>query len=361
MQGIDKWFFGIVVVLTVVGIFIFFSASLGLLARDGAEFTAIFTNQMVSLFLGIFLFWCALRIPYKFFHTYSFYIFLAALIGTALVFVPGLGVAHGGAERWIFVGPLSLQPSEFLKLGFVFYFAAWLSAVKTRVNSLSLGFMPLVVMMGLVGFILLKQPDTSTFVVILITALALFIAGGAPWRYIVWLGGAAVSGITLLAIFRPYVRDRILVFLNPALDPQGASYQIQQSLLAIGSGEVLGRGFGLSVQKFNFLPEPIGDSVFAVFAEEFGFLGSAALVSLFIFFAFRGLTLAQRAPDYFSRLTIVGIVILVTSQAYLNMSSMVGVLPLTGLPLPLVSHGGTALMTTLFAVGVVLNISRHKI
>lgn len=360
MKGIDPWFFGIVLLLTVLGIFIFFSASLGLLARDGAQFSGILINQMASLFLGGFFFFCALRIPYRFFHKFAFYIFLATLAATALVFVPGLGASHGGAERWIFIGPFSLQPSEFLKLGFVFYFAAWLSAVKTRVSSLSLGLIPLMAMMGLVGFILLKQPDTGTFAVILGTGIAMFIAAGAPLRYALWLGGASVFGVTLLAVARPYVRDRILVFLNPALDPHGAGYQIQQSLLAVGSGEIFGRGFGQSIQKFNFLPEPIGDSIFAVFAEEFGFLGSAALISLFVFFAFRGLALAKRAPDYFSRLTIVGIVILITGQAFLNIGSMVGALPLTGLPLPFVSHGGTALMVALFGVGVVLNISRHK-
>ena len=253
-----------------------------------------------------------------------------------------------------------MQPSEFLKLGFVFYFASWLSAVKNHVRSLLFGLLPLSVMMGLVGFLLLKQPDTGTFMIILGTAVAMFITAGAPWRYIGILGVSAVLGIALLSILRPYVQDRIFVFLNPALDPLGAGYQIKQSLLAIGSGEFFGRGFGQSVQKFNFLPEPISDSIFAVFAEEFGFLGGALLITLFIFFAFRGLYIAKHAPDYFSRLITVGLVILITSQAFLNIGSVLGVFPLTGLPLPFVSHGGTALMTTLLSVGIILNISKYK-
>ncbi len=361
MNGIDKWFFGCVVLLTVAGFFIFFSASLGLLARDGARFSGVLVSQFSSLVLGVILFWCALRTPHKLFHKYSFYIFLVTLVFTALVFIPGIGVASGGAIRWIFIGPFSLQPAEFLKLGFIFYFAAWLSAIKTQVRSVFFGFLPLLVMMGLVGFILLKQPDTGTFATILGAGIAMFIAGGAPWKYVLTLGAGAFSGVALLAIFRPYVRDRILVFFNPALDPQGAGYQISQSLIAVGSGGLFGRGFGQSIQKFNFLPEPTNDSIFAVFSEEFGFLGSAALVALFVLFAIRGLSLSRRAPDYFSRLTIVGIVILITGQAFLNIGSMLGMLPLTGLPLPFMSHGGTALMTTLFSVGLVLNMSRSRI
>lgn len=361
MNGIDKWFFGCVILLAIAGFFIFFSASLGLLARDGARFGGVVMNQFSSLVLGVILFWFALRIPYKLIHKYALYIFLATLFLTAAVFIPWLGASHGGATRWLFIGPFSLQPAEFLKLGFIFYFAAWLSAVKTQIQSVSFGLVPLVTLAGLVGFVLLKQPDTGTFIIILSAGLAMFIAGGAPWKYTLALCASALSGILLLAAFRPYVHARLFVFFNPALDPQGAGYQIKQSLIAVGSGEFFGRGFGQSIQKFNFLPEPTNDSIFAVFAEEFGFLGSISLVALFIFFALRGIALSQRAPDYFSRLTIVGLVILIAGQALLNIGSMLGALPLTGVPLPFVSHGGTALMTALFSAGLVLNMSRVRI
>jgi len=360
MQGVDKWFLGIVVVLAVIGIFIFFSASLGLLAREGGRFSGVLVSQSSGLVLGALLFFFGLRLRYTLLHRYAFYLFLVALLFTAAVFIPGVGVAHGGATRWIFIGAFSVQPAEFLKLGFVFYFAAWLSAVKTQVRSLVFGLLPLVIIVGLVGLILLKQPDTGTYAVILASALGMFIAGGAPWKYTLTMGVSAFAGITLLAATRPYVQERILVFLNPALDPQGAGYQIKQSLLAIGSGEFFGRGFGQSIQKFNFLPEPTGDSIFAVFAEEFGFVGALLLITLFLCLAFRGLSLVSRAPDYFSRLTVVGIVILVVSQAFLNIGSMLGVFPLTGLPLPFVSHGGTALMMTLFSMGLLLNMTREK-
>ena len=153
--------------------------------------------------------------------------------------------------------------------------------------------------------------------------------------------------------------DRILTFLNPSSDPLGNGYQIQQSLIAIGSGHIFGRGFGQSVQKFDYLPEPMGDSIFAVFAEEFGFMGALLLLSLFIFFAFRGLKIATHSPDQFGGLLVVGIVILIVSQSFINIGSLIGIFPLTGLPLLFISHGGTALFFALVGVGIVLNVSRY--
>jgi cell division protein FtsW len=159
---------------------------------------------------------------------------------------------------------------------------------------------------------------------------------------------------------RPYVMDRIMTFADPGRDPQGAGYQINQSLIAIGSGSMFGRGFGQSIQKFEYLPEPIGDSIFAVYGEEFGFAGTTLLVLLFAAFAFRGLRIATHAPDLFGMLLVVGIVTLVVAQAFLNIAAMLAVAPLSGLPLPFVSHGGTSLLVTLAAVGIVLNVSKYQ-
>lgn len=358
-NGVDRWLLGIVLTLAVTGFFVFLSASLGLLVRDEARFSGVIFTQSVSFAVGLLALYFFSKIHYRFLKRFSLLFFLLGLIATAAVFLPGIGFEHGGAARWISVGNFSLQPSEFLKLGFVLYFAAWLAAIKTRVQSFSYGFIPLLVVVGVVGALLLKQPDTGTFMVISVAAAAMFIASGAYWKHVAYLGAVLSFGLGALAYFRPYVLDRFLTFVNPGLDPQGAGYQIQQSLIAVGSGEIFGRGFGQSIQKFNFLPEPVGDSVFAVFAEEFGLIGSLFLVSLFVVLAFRGLMIAKKAPDYFSRLTVVGIVILITGQAFLNIGSMLGVFPLTGLPLPFVSHGGTALIFSFVAVGIVLNISRY--
>jgi cell division protein FtsW len=185
------------------------------------------------------------------------------------------------------------------------------------------------------------------------------LAAGTRLRHIVILGSVLVAGLVILALARPYLLDRVMTFVNPVEDPTGSGYQIKQSLIAVGSGGVFGRGFGQSVQKFHYLPEPIGDSVFSVAAEEFGFVGSVVIIGLFVFFAIRGLHIAARTPDRFGGLTVVGIVILIVTQSFLNIASMIGLVPLTGEPLVFISHGGTALMFALASVGIVLNISRY--
>lgn len=187
----------------------------------------------------------------------------------------------------------------------------------------------------------------------------MFIVAGGRIRDVLILGIIGILLIAVLAYTRPYIRERIETFINPSTDPQGSGYQIKQSLIAVGSGGVLGRGFGQSIQKFEYLPEPIGDSIFAVYAEEFGFMGSTVLVFLFIAFALRGYRIASHAPDLFGMLIVVGIVTIVSAQVFLNIAAMLALAPLSGLPLPFISHGGTALLVTLGAVGIVLSVSKH--
>ncbi len=357
----DRVFLGIVVFLVLMGLLVFFSASLGLLAREGASFSRVALSQIVfgliggSIALVVFS-----NIHYRNLKKYSFYIFLASLLVSLLVFVPGIGAEINGAKRWIFLGPLSFQPAEFMKLAFVIYFAAFLSTFRAKIPTFKFGFLPMLIMVGLVGLVLYAQSDTGTFAVIAAAALAMFIASGGLWRHILGFGGLAVGGLWVLTLVRPYTQERILTFLDPSRDPLGAGYQIQQSLIAIGSGEVFGRGFGQSIQKFTYLPEPTGDSIFAVAAEEFGFIGGMIIISAFLFFAFRGIAIARKSPDYFGGLLVLGIVILIVSQSFTNIGSMLGVLPLTGLPLLFVSHGGSALFFALLSVGIILNISKYR-
>ncbi len=358
-RRVDSIFLTIVITLLVGGFFIFLSASLGLLARETTRFSGIVFNQVFSLCIGIGAALLVQKIDYRLFKKYSLHILIGAVLLNLVIFIPGLGLEHGGATRWLTIGSFSLQPSEFLKLAFIMYFATWLNAVRTKVRTFAYGLIPLGILLSVIGAILLKQPDTGTFLVIFVTGLGMFIASGARWKHILTTGGAAVVGVAVLALVRPYVRERIMTFINPALDPHGAGYQIQQSLIAIGSGGIFGRGFGQSIQKFNYLPEPVGDSIFAVFSEEFGLMGGIALMSLFVAFALRGFVLARRAPDHFSRLLVAGIVILITTQAFMNMGAMLGVVPLTGIPLPFISHGGSALIAVLLGTGIVLSISRH--
>lgn len=359
-KKVDRTLLLLTAALVAAGIFIFTSASLGLLVRNSASFSSVALSQFAAVVLGCFSAYVATKTPYGFWRKWSFYIFLFSIFLTLLVFVPHVGLEFGGGKRWIALGPLSFQPAEFLKIGFVMYAAALFSVAKDRITTWKEGMLPLIIILTVVGVMLLKQPDTDTFISIFAAAVSMFVVAGGRVRHLLFLALVSCLGIAMLIYTRPYLMQRVTTFLNPAADPQGAGYQIQQSLIAVGSGQLLGRGFGQSIQKFNYLPEPIGDSIFAVAAEEFGFVGAAAFIALFLFFTLRGLRLAAKAPDMFGRLLTVGIVILIMAGSFMNIASMLGVIPLSGLPLLFVSHGGSAMLLTLFEVGIVLNISKYR-
>ncbi|OGJ03924.1 cell division protein FtsW [Candidatus Nomurabacteria bacterium RIFCSPLOWO2_12_FULL_46_14] len=361
-KKINKIFLFTIFLMVIVGLAMFVSASLGILAKSADTFRAVLKSQLVlGLGLGLVGMYAALKINYKFWRKYSFFIFIIALLVTAAVFIPGVGSNRGtGALRWITLGSFSFQPVEILKFGFVIFFAAWLSWVKNRVQNFRFGLLPLVAMLSVIALLLLNQPDTKSFILIAVTGLSMLFISGVPFKYIFTFGLLTVFSLGVFAAFTPYLQDRIKTFLDPSSDPQGASYQIQQSLIALGSGEILGRGYGQSIQKFSYLPEPQGDSIFAVVGEEFGFVGAVALILLYLFFALLGFRIANRAPDLFSRLLVSGIVILITAQSFMHIASVVGVLPLTGVPLPFMSHGGTSYMIDLAAIGIVLQISKFS-
>ena len=317
-HNIDRPFLISVLLLTVTGFIIFTSASLGLLARDGASFESVAMNQSVSLLIGLVAFVVMSKIHYKNLRKHAFYILSGAILLNLLLFIPALSFSHGGAARWIDLGFITFQPSEFLKIAFIIYFAAWLSGLKDKVSDYKFGLVPYAIIVGLLSLLLLFQRDTDTLVVIAGTGLVMLFIAGGKIRHLLLL--CTMMFLLLLGIImvRPYARQRVMTFFNPAQDTQGASYQINQSLIAIGSGQIAGRGFGQSVQKFNYLPEPIGDSVFAVSSEEFGFIGSTTLVILFLFFFLRSIKIAVRAPDTFGGLTAIGIAILIFVQCFNN-------------------------------------------
>ncbi len=358
---VDKFFLSVVISLIVIGVAMFVSASLGILAKNAHTFYSVLWSQLgLGLGLGtIGIFFC-LKINYKFWRKYAFFIFLGSIFLTAAVFIPHLGFRHGGAQRWIALGPISFQPVELLKFGFVIYFAAWLSWAKNKVQDFKFGILPLSIMLAVIAVILFKQPDTKSFILISITGIAMLFISGVPWKYILGIGLASILVLGGLVFFTPYLKDRIHTFVDPSSDPRGTSYQLQQSLIAIGSGGITGRGFGQSIQKFSYLPEPQGDSIFAVVGEELGFVGSVAIIILYVLFALRGMRIANRSPDLFSRLLVSGIVILITAQSFMNIASIIGVFPLTGVPLVFMSHGGTSLLIDLMAVGIILQISKFQ-
>jgi len=357
---IDKVFFGIVIALVMIGLIAFTSSSLGIYAKNESKFYGVIFSQFVLGFLGgVVALWIGLKIPYKFFKKHSLVIFILSIILTALVLVPGIGQSHGGARRWIEVFGYSFQPVEFLKIGFIIYFAAWLSWAKGKVRDPLFSILPLVVMLGIIAGVLIKQPDTKSIILITITATIMLFVSGAPLKYILGILGVAIVALVILVSFKPYLRERIDTFLNPGENSRTTSYQLQQSLIAVGSGGIMGRGLGQSIQKFNYLPEPQGDSIFAVIGEETGFIGCTILICLYVAFVLRGYRIAIRnAPDSFAKLLVIGFVTIMTAQSFMNIASIIGVFPLTGVPLVFISQGGTALLLSLGMVGMILNVSR---
>lgn len=358
-KKVDKFFLTLVIILIVLGLAMFISASLGILVKSESTFRSVLISQLVlGLGFGIVGMYATFKIEYTFWRRYAFFIFLGAIFLTAAVFIPHVGITRSGAERWIGVGPVSFQPAELLKFAFVIYFAAWLSWAKGRVQDFKFGILPLSILLIIIAGILLRQPDTKSFILISVTGIGMLFVSGVPVKYILGLGAGAVLLLGTLVFFTPYLQARVKTFLNPTADAQGSSYQIQQSLIALGSGGVFGRGFGQSIQKFSYLPEPQGDSIFAVLGEELGLVGTVGTVILYLLFAMRGLRIANNSPDLFSRLLVAGIVILLIMQSFMHIASVTGVFPLTGVPLPFMSHGGTSLMIDLMAVGIILQISK---
>lgn len=350
-------------ILILLGIGLIMIASAGVLygqSRFGDEYY-FFKQQLLGLGVGLILLYLFQRIDYHLWQRFVVPIFIVALGLLVLVFIPGFGTTVYGAARWVELGPISFQPSEVMKLSIILYLSAWLAG-KGRLKTADFfeGFIPFLALLSVVGFLIIKQPDTGTLGLIFLISLSIFFASGASLAHIasLFLGGLVFLGI--LIKMAPYRLQRFLVYINPEHDPLGSGYQITQALLALGSGGLFGVGLGQSRQKFNYLPEPVTDSIFAILGEELGFVGALVIISLFLFIAWRGLKIARSAPDEFGKLAAVGVVSWIIFQAFINMSAISGLVPLTGIPLPFVSYGGTSLAVLLASVGILLNISKHS-
>jgi cell division protein FtsW len=307
----------------------------------------------------------ALLLFFSYFHYQKLKKFAVPLLFVSLVllvsvFIPGIGTKYGTAQSWINIFGLSFQPAELVKLTFLLYLATWLEKRGEKgIRDFYYGLLPFVFLIGVISVLMLMQPDMGTLAIIIFISMAVFYASGARFRHVFSLVAVGLSAIFLLIQSSPYRVARLTTFLHPELDPQGIGYHINQAFLAIGSGGLLGRGFGHSRQKFLYLPEVTGDSIFAVLAEELGFIFCILLIGLFIAFMIRSLRVAQKAPEMFGQLVATGIIAWFIFQAFFNISSMIGLMPITGVPLPFVSSGGTALAVSMAAVGILINISKH--
>ncbi len=356
----DYFLASTILLLLVAGLVILTSASseLGRI-KFGDSFYYLKHQIMFGLSLGLAGFLAAYFIPYKRYKNAAFALLIFSIILLALVFTQ-LGVTAGGASRWLRFGPLVFQPAEFVKLAFILYLAAWLSNTKmNRDKDFWTGFMPFILISGFIAALLVLQPATSTVMILMGAGMVMYFISGAKLSHIAIVIMAGIAGLSLVILSTPYRLQRVMTFFNHEKDASGAAYQINQSLNAIGSGGLFGVGYGRSTTKIGSLPGPIDDSIFAVAAEELGFVGAGFLVILFGLLVFRLFWLARNLRDKFGQLILVGFGSLVAFQSLVNMGAISGLLPLTGVPLPFISYGGTALAVFLTLSGIVLNISKY--
>lgn len=361
-KKVDKKFLIITLVLLSIGVITFISSALGVYTENKAIFKAMMLRHVgLGVFGGLVVMYVMSKIDYSFWKKMSPYIYVAGIIITLLVFVPGIGFGHGGARRWISLGFISFQPAELLKFSVIVFFSAWLSNYHKEINTLKKGLIPFLIILGLAVLSLVKQPDSGSIVLIAAVAFTLYWVRGAHWKHILSVFVLGTVFIGTYVAMNPYIIDRLKTFSDPNKDPYGSSYQIRQSRIAIGSGKLFGRGLGQSLQKFGpYLPESSSDSIFAVFSEEYGFVGGFILIILYTLFAFFGFKLAKKTKDLFAQNLVIGIVLLVIIQVFFNIAAISGIVPLSGLPLIFMSNGGTALFVTLAEIGIVLNISRNN-
>jgi len=352
----------LIFLLLVFGLAILFNASTVISQEQTGKPYYYFLHQLLyGGAIGTILFFVFSKINYKIFKKFSLLIFFGSLILCVLVFVPSLGMKHGGAQRWLSMGPINFQPSEFLKLGLIIYLAAFLG--KNNKSSASTAkpatLLPFLVIIAISGGIIALQNDAGTLSLVAIIGLVMYFVSGTKLLNVIAVFLFYVSGFIALVKFFPHRMQRIMTFLNPSFDPQGIGYQINQALLAIGSGGLTGRGLGHSIQKYSYLPEAMSDSIFAIMAEEIGFLGCAIFIILMATLIFFGFRTAQKSNNDFGKLLACGITIWFGSQTLINIAAITGLIPLTGIPLPFVSYGSSALMINLVAAGVLVNISKH--
>lgn len=344
---------GLVLGLTIFGVIMVGNASVVEAYRDFGDKFYYFRLQAQWAFLGILALIAASFFDYKRLKVLAIPLIIFTLLSLVLVLIPGIGSQALGARRWLKIGNLNFQPAELVKLAFVLYLAAFLSTKKQA--------LPFLALLGVILVLIMLEPDLGTAVIVIASGMIVYFAAGTPLLAILSLGLLGFLTGAGLIFLSPYRRERFLTFLNPTRDPLGASYHIRQILLALGSGGLWGLGLGQSRQKYEYLPAVMTDSIFAVIAEELGFIGGALILLAFLVIIWRGFKIAQEAPGHFGQLLAVGITSWIGLQALINLSAMVALVPLTGVPLPFISYGGSSLIVTLAGVGILVNISKHRV
>jgi len=365
----DSFFISLLIFLVIFGLVMLASASSDLSKEKFNDSYFYLKHQiMYGLSIGLAGFLAGFFIYYRFWAKLAPWLLLLNIILLILVFIPGIGSKSGTeAERWLDLGIFSFQPSELLKLTFLMYLAAWLSKKqKERSSEFVTGFLPFLFICGLIAILLFLQPSTTVAILIVGAGLITYFMAGAKIRFLATTAFLALLGVAILITITPYRLDRVKVFLSNMglfdipVDPLDKNYHLDQALIAIGSGGLTGVGYGQSTTKISYLPEPISDSIFAIIAEELGFIGAMFLITLFFLFVWRGLLIAKKTREPFGQLLAVGFSSIIGLQAFINIAAISGVLPPTGVPLPFISYGGTSLLTIMTMSGIIANISKYR-
>lgn len=357
----DYLILGLALVLVVLGLIMVYSSSfaVGLLEFDNANYFVL--RQALWALIGLGLLLVLMRMDYRWLRAASPLLMLGAVVALVAVLVPGIGLERGGAQRWIALGPLPpLQPSEFAKLALIIYVSAWLSGKGANLQSFALGFVPFVLMVGIVAGLILLEPDMGTSVVVVLITITLFFIAGASLTHLAALLSIGTVASLLLMVSAGYRAQRLTAFFNAEDDPGGIGFHTIQNLIALGSGGIQGLGLGASRQKFFYIPNAHTDGVFAVVGEELGFIGAMGVIILFGVLIYRGFRVVLRTDDEFGSLLATGICCWIAYQALINVGGVSRAIPMTGIPMPFLSYGGSALAALLAATGILLSISRRS-
>ncbi len=350
----------IILLLLLIGIIMVLSSSYVWAEYKYNDKLYFLKRQLLFAGAGIAAMFTTMNIPYGTWRKYAKGILFACFCLLLLVLIPGVGMTRGGAQSWIGVGAFSIQPSEFMKLGLIIYLALFLDHNQKYITSFKQGFFPSLLLVFTAFGLIMLQPDLGTGVVLVLTCMIMIFVSGARLSHFFGLAILGLAGFAFLILSAPYRISRITAFLNPWEDPLGDGFQIIQSLYAIGPGGLMGMGLGESLQKYFYLPEPQTDFIFAILGEELGFIGGTFVIGLFAFMFWRGIRIALEAADQYGRLLALGIVSMLAIQVMINISVVIGLIPVTGITLPFLSYGGSSLTLTLCSVGILLNISKSS-
>lgn len=357
----NKRLIWIIAVLTIFGLAILASAGIVEAQRKfGSAYYYVSHQLLYGILPGIAVAWLLSKIDYRHWRKFSLLILFGILVLMTMVFVPRFGYGTKGAVRWLDIGGIIFQPAEILKLALVIYFAAWFGNRSERLKNRAYGIAPFLIILGFSALMLARQPDIGTLIVVGLIAMGMYFMAGLNAKQFFGILGLAAAALAILVVVEPYRFNRLKSYIDPSSDPRGISYQVNQAAIAIGSGGLFGVGYGRSTQKFGFLPEPVGDSIFAILAEELGYIGALFTIGLFVFLCLTLTQIANNTRDAFARLLVSGINIWIVAQAFINIAAISGLAPLTGIPLPFISYGGTAIIALFAGLGIVLNISKNS-